>query len=298
MEPRSRRTSACEYGRVTPDQRESALQGLIGRCVFPFPLVPLFLPLAPLVPLADICFSSSFYLLLFFLTADQKHFNTPRTKVFPPLPMGPISSGTSTQTANPNEEPTTANLFSLSHSSRIELFSPDHFFADSARLPQRCGTIGMVILGRFAQQAVEFFVKQVADQFRRMWHGDAVVVQNFDLTRMAHALRDHQAINPIGREVLHVAVEQARALAIQQAVPIADDCSNRRTCTCQGALTDSGRQWPQIRMGIGIRRSRLHLVRNGELAYRNSVLVGMAGPRAVHQRSGFVLFVFGQHFQC
>ena len=50
-------------------------------------------------------------------------------------------------------------------------------------------------------------------------------------------------------------------------------------------------------MRVGIRRPRLQLVGNRELAYRDLVLIGMPRPRAIHQRIGFIFLVFGEHFQ-
>src|SRR6266481_7668294 len=125
----------------------------------------------------------------------------------------------------------------------------------------------------------------------------AILIQNFDLARMPHALRNHQAVDAVRGEILHVAIEQARTLAVENAVAIANYCANRRARSSQCALADSLRQRPKIGMGVAVRRARLKLVRSRKLANRDLVLIGMARPRAVHQRIGFVLFVFRKDLQ-
>ena len=125
----------------------------------------------------------------------------------------------------------------------------------------------------------------------------AVFIHNLDVGGMPHALRNHQAINPIGRQVLHVAIEQTRAFTVQHPVAIANHRSNRRARSRQSALAHSSWQRPQLRMRIGVCRPRLQLVRNKELAHRDFVLVGMPRPRAIHQRIRFVFLVLGQNLQ-
>ena len=50
-------------------------------------------------------------------------------------------------------------------------------------------------------------------------------------------------------------------------------------------------------MRATVRGALLKLIRSRELAHGNFVLIGMSRPRAVHQRVGFVLFVFRQNLQ-
>src|SRR5438552_18863796 len=42
-----------------------------------------------------------------------------------------------------------------------------------------------------------------------------------------HSLSDHQAINAVGGEVLHVSIEEARSSAVERAVAITDDKAHR-----------------------------------------------------------------------
>ncbi len=76
---------------------------------------------------------------------------------------------------------------------------------------KRSASSGDALSGKFAQQAVEFFVEQLRDKFRRMLHGLAVCRLPPDQVAMQHALRDHQPVNAIGGQIFHVAIEQAGA---------------------------------------------------------------------------------------
>src|SRR5436309_616843 len=54
---------------------------------------------------------------------------------------------------------------------------------------------------------------------------------------MLHALRNHQSVDAIGSEVLHVAIEKTRALAVKHSVAIANDGAYRSAfrpaCACR-----------------------------------------------------------------
>ena len=125
----------------------------------------------------------------------------------------------------------------------------------------------------------------------------ASLIKNFDLVRVLHALGDHQPVNAIRGEIFHVAIEETRALAVENAVAIANDRSNRGAGSRQRASSDS--RWHRTKVGMrtGVRPTCLKLIRGKELAHGDFVLIGMPRPRAVHQRISFVLLVFGEGFQ-
>ena len=60
---------------------------------------------------------------------------------------------------------------------------------------------------------------------------------------------------------------------------------------------DSHRLRPQVGIAARILRPRLQLIRVRELRHRNRILIGMSGPRAIHQAVGFVLLVFFENGQ-
>src|SRR6266850_6735197 len=182
-------------------------------------------------------------------------------------------------------------------SRRIELRAADHFFTDAAGFAERSGELRVIVFRALPQQTVELLVKQIADEFWGVTNRRAPLIENFNFVRVLHALRNHQAVDAIRSEIFHVAIEETRALAVEHAIAIANDGANRGARSGQRAFADSGRKRAKIGMAATVRRALLKLIRGGELANGNFVLIGMSRPGAVHQRVGFVLLVFREGLQ-
>src|SRR5438067_12434567 len=95
---------------------------------------------------------------------------------------------------------------------------------------------------------------------------------------MAHALRDHQAVDAVSSEVFHVAIEQAGALAVEDAIAIANHSANGSASPVERLAANAGGHGPQIRVAILAGLAALKLVGIRELVHRDLVLVGVAGP--------------------
>src|SRR5262249_2578742 len=115
---------------------------------------------------------------------------------------------------------------------------------------------------------------------------------------MQSSLCNHQSVDPIRSQILHVAVEKTSPFALKHAVPISNDRPDRRTRALDGDFSDCFGYRSKVGISSSTRSSRLNLVRVRKLAYGNLVLVGMSGPRAVHQTTSLVLLVFRQNLQC
>src|SRR5689334_20036537 len=103
----------------------------MGGCVFPFPLVPLSLPLVPFaLPFVPLLPFAAIVLLL--------AFESP--KLPDPVRNGIISN-------------------QLQQLPWIELFLPNHLFADAARLTERCCCLRIVGFP-FVQHLVQFFIEK------------------------------------------------------------------------------------------------------------------------------------------
>src|SRR5271169_1375988 len=124
----------------------------------------------------------------------------------------------------------------VSRLNRIKFPVHDHCFANLACLA-KCFRRTQVP-PRICQQFRKFFVEQLGDELRCVWHWIARIPEDRNLSAVPHPLRNHQAIDAVGREIFHVAVEQARSPAIQHAVAIANHGSNRSSRSRQRALAN------------------------------------------------------------
>src|SRR5881296_804850 len=168
-----------------------------------------------------------------------------------------------------------------------------HALGEIARLPHGIRGAGFV-LGPLLEQAVELFIEELRDQRRRVGHL-AAVFRHFDFVH--GPLGNHVAVDPVGRQVFHIAVQQARALTVEHAVAVTDDGANRIARPLQSPLTNALRTRAKVFVNVGVGTARLDLVRIRELVDRNLILVRMAGPGAVHQAVRLVLLVLLQHFE-
>ena len=114
---------------------------------------------------------------------------------------------------------------------------------------------------------------------------------------MPQALRDHEPIDAIGRQIFHVTVEQICATAIQVAVAITNHRPRGGTCPLNGTLSDALDGRSQVRMRIESRFVSRDLVRFGKLPDRDRILIRVTGPGAVHPARGLVFLVFGEDAQ-
>src|SRR5579872_1202172 len=71
--------------------------------------------------------------------------------------------------------------------------------------------------------------------------------------------------------------------------------TNHRAYGCSRAVerrrADALRRRPEIGRWVDVFRTLLHLIRKRKLRDRDLVLIGMPGPRAVHQTIGFIFLV-------
>src|SRR5439155_24914030 len=133
------------------------------------------------------------------------------------------------------------------------------------------------------------------DYLGRMGHGATVGVGDGDLVQ--DSLGDHVAIDTIGRQVFHVAVEQAGALAVQYAVAVTNHGAHGRPRSLERPLAHTLGAGSQVLVNVRVRAPRLDLVGVRELVDRDLVLIGMAGPGAVHQTVRLVLLVLFEHLE-
>src|SRR5436189_210087 len=85
------------------------------------------------------------------------------------------------------------------------------------------------------------------------------------IKRVQRSLGNHVAIDPVGGQVFHVAVQQARPLAVEHAVSIADHGANRVAGTLQRPLANTFRARAQVLVDVGVGAACLHLVGVWEL---------------------------------
>src|SRR2546426_6502483 len=174
---------------------------------------------------------------------------------------------------------------------RVESAGVDHLFTDAPRLPQRFLAPDILALRELLDEAVERLVEGVTDELLGVRHVLPLPVHDRDLAAVPHALRDHQPVDAVGREVLHVAVEEARPLAVEHPVPVADHGADRGARSVHGAGSHTRRRGPQVWVALDRGGPRLDLVGRGELGHRDRVLVGMTGPGAVHEAARLVALV-------
>lgn len=74
-------------------------------------------------------------------------------------------------------------------SHRIDFAVHDHGFGDLASLAE--GIDLRISVRESIYQLLQLLVEEAGDQFRRVLYGLAIVVGQWDLVAMCHALRDH-----------------------------------------------------------------------------------------------------------
>src|SRR2546427_11917117 len=101
-----------------------------------------------------------------------------------------------------------------------------------------------------------------------------VRIGNRDLVQ--DSLGDHVAIDTVGRQVLHVTIEQAGALAVQHAVAVANDGPHRRTRSLERPIAHTLLAGPQVFMDVRVIAPRLDLAWAGEMLVRELGSIWMA----------------------
>src|SRR5262245_60556560 len=109
---------------------------------------------------------------------------------------------------------------------------------------------------------------------------------------MQYSLGDHEPVDPVGGQILHVSVQEARSLALQHSVAIANYGSDRRSSSLDSGFAGTRRQGSEVRIASHSKLSHADLIWCGKLAYRDSILIRVASPGPVHQAVRFVLLVF------
>src|SRR6266404_4862337 len=133
---------------------------------------------------------------------------------------------------------------------RVDLPIYDHGLADAARLAILRARALIRVFRQSAQDLVQLFVENSCHQLRRVADRFSRLVLDRDLVAVLHALRDHQPVDPVSCKVFHVAIQQARAFAVQDSVAIADHRPHRRARACLGAFSNARGLRPQIGIAI------------------------------------------------
>src|SRR5260370_15805308 len=95
---------------------------------------------------------------------------------------------------------------------------------------------------------------------------------------MLHALGDHQAVDAVGSEIFHVAIEKTCAFAIQHSVAIANDGAHRGARSCQSAFSHSRGKRAKIGMRAAVSGARLKLIRSMQLGHRHFLSLRLSLP--------------------
>src|SRR5271156_1338470 len=165
------------------------------------------------------------------------------------LPFGAIAT---TPPADPEDFSGAAGCGEIAAASlrRIELVRQNHSFPQTTRLGVTLvGFLGRAG-GKLVQNALELLVEKARDEFGGVCDRLALLVEHTSDVAMAHALRDHQAIDAIGGEVFHVAIEQAGAAAAEHAVAIANHSAHCGAGAGNGVLANSGGNRAQVGMSF------------------------------------------------
>jgi hypothetical protein len=120
----------------------------------------------------------------------------------------------------------------------IELSIHDHGFADLAGATEALGFLSGCINRQLLEQALKFFIEQLRDQLRCVFHGLTLLILDGHEFAMHHTLCNHQAMDAVGRKIFHIAIKQACSLAFQNSVAITDHGPGGRACSGQRGLAD------------------------------------------------------------
>src|SRR5271165_885286 len=139
----------------------------------------------------------------------------------------------------------------------IELVRQNHSFAEQARLREALGGFLRRTSRKLVQDALKLLVEEARDEFGRVQDGLTLLVEHAGDFAMAHTLRDHQAIDAVGGQVFHVAIEQASAAAAEHALAIANHGADCGAGAGNGVLADACGNWTQVGMRFVVRGARL-----------------------------------------
>ncbi len=171
----------------------------------------------------------------------------------------------------------------------------DHLLGDAASFGQRSRSFAVDFRGKVFLDLGQLLVENASDEFRRVF--DLLAIVSGNLNSVAHALRNHQAVDAIGGQIFHVAIEKACALSIEHSIAITNHGTDRRARSGERNLANAFRDRPQIGVRIRELRTFRNLVGTRKLPDRNFVLIGMAGSCSIHQAISFVLLVLLEHLQ-
>src|SRR6266849_10887756 len=99
-------------------------------------------------------------------------------------------------------------------------------------------------------QALELLVEEARHDVGRMRELTTVGIGDGDLVQ--YPLRDHVAIDAVGRQVFHVAVEQAGALAVEHPVAVANDSPHCGPGSVERPLANALRAGSQVLVNVGV----------------------------------------------
>src|SRR5229473_136903 len=103
-----------------------------------------------------------------------------------------------------------------------------------------------------------------------MLHGLAILAIDFYL--VPHALRDHQAVDAVGRQVFHVAIKKTGAFSVEHSVSVSNHGAHRRSSSGKRDSAYAFRDWTQIGMRVRKFRTLRDLIGIGELGDCDFVL--------------------------
>src|ERR1700730_8839337 len=144
----------------------------------------------------------------------------------------------------------------------------DHLLCDTARLGEWSGRI-LINLGRqIPLNFRQFLIKYTGHQFGSVLDRLGVVARNFDLVPgggfddrasgleppflfgVPYALRNHQAVDAVGCQIFHIAIEETGALSVEHSVAITNHSARSRLRSCKRCFANAFRDWPQIWMRV------------------------------------------------
>ena len=132
-------------------------------------------------------------------------------------------------------------------SHRRKLARGDHFFADVAGLLELLRCFRGRVFRQFTQNASQLFIEKLLDPVRRVRNRLAVFVDYANSIAVPHPLRDHQSVDAISRQILHIAVQKTCTTAGEHSLAITNHGTNCRARAGECLLADPHWNGPQGR---------------------------------------------------
>src|SRR5258708_36696999 len=108
-----------------------------------------------------------------------------------------------------------------------------------------------------------------------------------DSSGVLDVMRNHQSVNAVSGEVLHVAVEKTCPAAVQHAIAIANHGPDGRASAGQRPFANAGWNPAEPQMRVRVFWACRALIRRRELGNRDFFFIRMTVPRAIHKTPSF-----------